>query len=274
MGVQAYNALENEMFVLRAFSPYEVGDMPAVSQAWLRSKSSNSKRPCRFCWIWAIPFKGKGNTTHYCPIHRPPEFPPSDLDPSDLPLRSDGQWRKQAHRVDRALTQKEQKRQSMKYGILGTTILAKPPGIHFTYSFPFDLMHLLINTFGNYTTFIGSPTYKDFGAGTKSYIINKKIWKEIGATTKQASATIPAQFGKAVPNIAEERFYFTAETYLVWYTLYAPILLRGRFLRDRYYDHLMRFVSIVNRLLQFKSTKAERDQLRQDIVTWYNEYEK
>lgn len=36
----------------------------------------------------------------------------------------------------------------------------------------------------------------------------------------------------------------------------------------------MRFVSIINRLLQFKTTKAERDQLRQDIVTWYTEYEK
>lgn len=217
LGVEAYDALDDEVFTLRAFSPYEVGDMPAVAQAWLRSKSQNAKKPCRFCTIEAIPHKKKptGKSTHYLPIRRPRDFPPNDFDESGLPLRSDKDWRRQAKRVDRALTAVRQKKLSMKYGILGTTILAKLPGIHFTYSFPFDLMHILINTFGNYTTFFGGPSFKGFGAGKESYIIVKSIWEGIGRDTKTANATIPAQFGRAVPNIEAERGFFTAEARLV-----------------------------------------------------------
>lgn len=274
LGVFAYDAIQDELFLMRVFSPYKSGDMPAAAQAYLKSKSPGAKRACRCCYIEGIRITGSKNNVHYLPILRPRGYPPSGLDPHNLPLRTHEQWTKMARRVDRSRTNVERKRRSIKYGINGTSIFSKSPGIHFPHSFPFDFMHLLKNTMENYSIFFGSPTYKDLDSGRESYIIHPAIWKQIGKSTALANATIPAQFGRSIPNIAEERFFFTAEAYMVWFTLYAPILLRGRFQEDKYYKHLEDFLSIVRRLLQFATTKAERDKLRLDIVKWYEAYEK
>lgn len=204
MGIEVFDALDMEIFTLRVFSIYKLGDMPAVAQAWLRCKGHNGKKPCRFCNIEAVPIRNSSSRPHYIPCRRPPCYPPPDYDPANLPLRTDKQWKSMARRVDRAVTGKQQKKLATKYGINGLTILAKLPGIHFTNSFPFDFMHILINTFDNYTTFFGSPTCKDFDDGKEEYIIDAKIWKKIGAATTKANATIPSQFGRSIPNIADE----------------------------------------------------------------------
>lgn len=129
------------------------------------------------------------------------------------------------------------------------------------------------NTLHNYVLHICGE-FKGLDAGKEDYIINDKVWKEIGALTAKANATIPAAFGRSIPDIAEDRTYFTAEAYLVWSTLYAPILLRDRFPNRRYYRHYVLLISIVTRCMDFTSTKVSRDQLRKDIVQWYSEYEK
>ncbi|KAG8971497.1 hypothetical protein FRB90_010486, partial [Tulasnella sp. 427] len=45
------------------------------------------------------------------------------------------------------------------------------------------------------------------------------------------------------------------------------------FSEERYYLHWMKFVSIVERCLEFKITQTELERLRSDIHVWYNEYE-
>lgn len=110
--------------------------------------------------------------------------------------------------------------------------------------------------------------------GRPSYVLTKKAQQEIGIATVRANKTIPAAFGRRIPNIADDRTYFTAEAYVVWFTLYAPILLRGRFTRPKYYKHFSLLVNIIHRCLAIVTTRAERDQLRKDIVKWYGQYEK
>ena len=68
------------------------------------------------------------------------------------------------------------------------------------------------------------------------------VWNAIGEATFQAGETIPAAFWSHVPNIALEKAHMTAETYSIWTLYLTPILLKGRFLDERYYNHFMELV--------------------------------
>jgi hypothetical protein len=273
VGIVTFDALENAMFEMHAFAPYGTGDMPAAAAAFTGCKHHNAKHPCRECPVEAIRIRNSPNKIHYVPIIRPQSYPASPFAANSLPRRTHKQWLTQARRVDTAPTITESKRLAKLYGIHGTPTTARIPGITFPWSFPFDFMHILENLMKNYVLLI-SGEFKMFDNGCETYILVNAIWKEIGLATVEANKTIPSAFGRRVPDIAEDRTYFTAEAYLVWWTMYAPILLRGRFNRPKYYTHLSRIISIINTCLAFTSTAASRAQLRIDIVTWYEEFEK
>ncbi|KIO28971.1 hypothetical protein M407DRAFT_71182 [Tulasnella calospora MUT 4182] len=276
-GVSTYDAEEDALFPLHIYAPLGSGDMPAVASAFSCTKNHNAKRPCRFCPIEAVPIKTqvrkkKKNPIHYVPMTRPPNYAPNSLDPGNLPTISHAEFVHRAKLVDHAPTVSDRNELSQLYGINTTPILASVPGVSFPYSFPFDFMHLLENLLKNYVKLI-SGDFKGLKGGRETYILPNKVWKEIGAATVAANATIPASFGRRIPNIAEDRTYFTAEAYLVWFTLYAPIILRNRFSRPKYYNHFMLLVGIINRCLAIVTTREERAALRRDILAWYAEYE-
>lgn len=213
------------------------------------------------------------NNSHYLPIIRPPEYPPSGFTLDDLPpFRTHREWIQQAANVEAATTKEECRRRSRDCGINNLAMTANMPGIRFPISFPYDLMHLLRNTIENYVLFF-SGDFKKLDAGTEDYIISKGLWNEIGAITVASNRTIPSQFGRSLPNIADDRTFFTAEAYLVWATLYAPILLRHRFNNSKYYKHFMLFISILNCCMQLSTTRGDRSALRINVQTWYAEYE-
>lgn len=232
-GVSTYDAEADGLFTLHIYGPLGSGDMPAVASAFSCTKNHNAKRPCRFCPIEAVPIKvcrvGKSkNHTHYVPMTRPPNYPPNPLDPENLPTVSHEEFLRRAKLIDHAPTVNDRKELAQLYRINTTPIMSSVPGIHFPYSFPFDFMHLLENLLKNYVKLI-SGDFKGLKGCRETYVLSKKAWKQIGTATVEANATIPAAFGRRIPNIAEDRTYFTAEAYLVWFTLYAPIILRNRF---------------------------------------------
>lgn len=273
VGTPAYDAFEDEMFTLRVFCPLKCGDMPAMASAYTGGKHHGAQHPCRACPIEGIRILDSNNLSHYLPLIRPPGYPEQPYTLTSLPLRTHSEYLRQAKEVDEAPTQVERRRLSQLYGINHTPIVSQIPGIMFPLSFPFEFMHLLENTIENYVTWI-SGNFKALGDGVESFTIAEPVWKEIGIATVKANATIPSSFGRRIPNIAEDRTYFTAEGYIVWATLYAPILLRGRFRNDRYYRHWMKFISIIERCMQFAITVEEMDTLRADIHEWYTEYER
>lgn len=281
VGVSAYDALRDEMFVLRFYAPFGGGDMPAVAAAWLNSKGHNAKHPCRACDIEGIRIIGGGspgrkeNKTHYIPVQRPSNYPPPSVTVTvtNLPLRNHKKYLKQAREVDLAPSLTESRRLATLYGINGIPIASHIPGVRFPESFPHELMHLLENQLSNMVDFI-SGNFKKLDAGSEDYILPKTVWEEIGVATVEANATIPSAFGRKIKNVATERHFYTAEAYLVWSTLYAPILLRDRFSKPKYYEFFLRTVSITERCMAFMTTSQERNQLRKDIQQWYLEYER
>lgn len=273
-GSREYDAVADAMFTSRIYAPFASGDVPACAAAWTGGKGPGAFSPCRTCPIQGVQIIGTKNQSHYVPLVRPPGYPPSNYSINNLPpLREHLQYLAQARLVDQATTAKESKRRSIAFGVRGTPITSHIPGFNYPWLTPTDLMHMLENTVKNYVS-IFSAMFKGLDDGSESYIIDDKIWEGIGRDTKAANATTPACFGRPIPNIAEDRTFFTAESYLIWATLYAPILLRGRFRDPRYYDHFMLFVSILERLCAIVSpSQQHRDVLRADILRWYAEYE-
>lgn len=273
IGTRAYDAVDRCMFTLRVYGPLKCGDMPAVASAYSGGKHPGAEHPCRICPIQGIRIVDTNNLSYYLPITRPPEYPPLPYTIETLPNRSHTQYLEQAREIEQARTLTERKRLSQLYGINHTPVSSRIPGITFPWSFPFDFMHLLENMFKNYISLFAGD-FKHLGDGSEPFSIVPHIWREIGTATVKANATIPSSFGRSIPNVAEERAYMTAESHLVWGTLYAPILLRGRFMHDRYYLHWRKFIFIVERCIGFSSNAAERLQLRHDIREWYTEYER
>lgn len=274
LGTPAYDAVDDEMFTLRIYGPLKCGDIPAMASAYTGGKHHGAQHPCRMCPIEGIRIgEDSTNFQHYLPITRPLGYPPQPYTLSTLPLRTHDEYLRQAKEVDDAPTVAERKRLSQLYGINHTPITAKIPGIEFPFSFPFEFMHLFENTGSNYISLIAGD-FKNLGAGVETFVIPDREWKQIGLITAQANSTIPSSFGRRIPNVAEDRTYMTAEAHLVWITMYAPILLRHRFREERYYLHWMKFVSIVERCIEFTITTAELEKLRSDIHEWYTEYER
>ncbi|KAG8961242.1 hypothetical protein FRC05_006265 [Tulasnella sp. 425] len=271
-GVPTYDAEADGMFDLHVYGPLGSGDMPAVASALTCTKNHNAKHPCRFCRIEGVPIVNSSNRIHYVPMKRPAGYPANPLTTNNLATIPHDEFITRAKLVDAAPTVKDRQELQQQFGINCTPVLSRLPGICFPYSFPLDFMHLLENLLKNYTKLL-SGDFKGIKNGRETYIFSDKVWKEIGTATVTANATIPSSFGRRIPNIAEDRTFFTAEAYVVWFTLYAPILLRNRFSRPKYYKHFSLLINIINRLLSFVSTRAERDILRADIVKWYEEYE-
>lgn len=278
-GVDTYDADADEVFPLRAHAAYGLGDIPGVTKGFLKMKGHNAKCPCRDCEIIGIAMQilavnGKRNPIHYVPAIQPPILPHAvTFDPHNLPIRSHNRFMEQAREVDAAPNQKKSEELAAKYGICGVPILSTLSSFSFPDSFPYDFMHLMENIMSNMVLH-WTGDFKGLNAGQEDYIIPEAQWKAIGRATVAANATIPSSFGRAIPDIAEEKHFFIAESYIIWFTLFAPILLRDRFNDNKYYIHVCLFVSLVNRSMSFDLTYEELDEIERDWIRWYEDYER
>ena len=76
-----------------------------------------------------------------------------------------------------------------------------------------------------------------------------------------------------MPNLETERSSMTAESWGFWSLYLAPILLRNRFSRQRYYDHFLKLVQLVRKCISFELRRSDVDEIRQGFQEWVLEYE-
>lgn len=93
-------------------------------------------------------------------------------------------------------------------------------------------------------------------------------------TISKAVQLIPAKFVSSLADIATNKSWYTAETWAFWFMFIAPIVLHGRFKRDKYYHHLLLLVKIMHRAMQFKITLGELEELQDWIIDWVITYER
>src|SRR5258707_3283513 len=117
-------------------------------------------------------------------------------------------------------------------------------------------------------------TYKGMDEGWEEYQILDHVWAVIGKETATASNTIPAAFGQRTLNIYTEAHVFMAEDWLFWLIHLTPLVLKGCFRCPKYYKHFMKFNMILKRTLQYLFTEWELVNLKNDIISYVQEYEK
>jgi hypothetical protein len=271
MGVKAFDAISLSIFLLHAYLILVFGDIPAMALV-MRMKGQNGISPCRICEIKGICFTSR---THYVPLRRDkiPGAQPRRYDPSDLPIRTHERLMEQGREVEMAPSNTDREKLSKRYGIKGVPVLSCISSISFPASFPFDFMHLIWeNLIPNLIEF-WTGTFKDLDHEGKDYIIEPHIWTQIGSATAACGATIPSVFGARVPDIAASQ-PMTAEMWANWTLFVAPIVLRGRFKKSRYYKHFVQLVELLNLCLLLEISQTALNRIEEGFRLWVEEYEK
>jgi hypothetical protein len=203
-------------------------------------------------------------------------FPGSQdsYNPSTLPLRNHASFLKQAEIVQSASTNKDFDTFSTKFGIKGVPLLSALSSLSFPTSFPYDFMHLIwANLIPNLIRF-WTGKFKDLDHDGQDYVIMKTVWEAIGEATFWAGEMIPAAFRSWVPNVALEKVPMIAETYLIWTLYLSPVLLKGCFLNEHYYNHFMKLVQLLTCCIDLEITHEKIDDLDQNFQKWVQDYER
>ncbi|KAG8900769.1 hypothetical protein FRC00_011291 [Tulasnella sp. 408] len=179
----------------------------------------------------------------------------------------------QARFVTSSNTDAEEKTRATATGIKGVPILSQLSSLSFPQSFQYDFMHMVWENVVKTLANLWCGDYKSLDEGTEAYGIHKTIWSAIGQGCKNSGDTIPSTFGCRVPNIAEERSHFIAESWSQWTMYLAPALLRKRFKDPIYYRHFIDLVSLLNKCLSRSLNFEEVDTLRLGFAEWVREYE-
>ena len=162
----------------------------------------------------------------------------------------------------------------MSYGIKGVPLLSLAGTLDLPRSFPLDFMHLIFenlvpNLVAHYT-----GTFKGLDDGAEEYTIPPHIWSEICKIGSASGDTIPSQFGARMPNIETERSHMTAEAWCFWTVHIAPIILRDRFKKPRYYSHFMKLVHLIQLCLAYEMKVDDINEIRTGFQEWVVEYER
>jgi tnp2 family transposase len=272
LGVKAFDAISQTLFLLHAYPILVFGDIPAMSLV-MRMKGQNGIKPCRICNIKGVRFDSR---TNYVPLRRdkiPGASPPRYFS-SNLPIRTHEEIIKQAHDIEMAPNKATHERLAKEHGIKGIPLLSSISSISFPSSFPFDFMHLIWeNLIPNLIEF-WTGEFKKLDHEDEGYFIEPHIWDEIGAATAACKATIPAAFGAPVPNIATKQSPMSAEMYANWTLFIAPIVLHGRFKSAKYYRHFMQLVELLKLCLAFEISEEMLNQIDEGFRLWVEAYEK
>lgn len=277
-GVVAFDSLSGSLFSLHAYLIRIFGDIPAMSMV-MRMKGHNGTCPCRLCSILAIRAPN-GPRTLYVPLDRRNLYPPGaavpmPYNPANLPLRSHQQFMAQAREVQDAATDVAEKALAKKYGIKGIPLLSILSSLSFPHSFPFDFMHEIFENLLPNLLKLWSGQFKEIydeqGQGCR---LAPTVLEAIGEACAKSRYTVPSAFGAPTPNIASERYQFTAENWSFWALHLAPSLLQGRFHDARFHKHFIELVELVNLCLQFEITDDDIHQIRVGMIKWVEAYER
>jgi hypothetical protein len=270
IGVKAFDAISQASFLLHAYLILAFGDIPAVALI-MRMKGQNGLSPCRTCNIKGVSV----SRTYYVPLRRDkiPGANPQQYNASDLPTRTHEEFLEQARAVEMAHNNSTHEQLAKQYGIKGVPVLSCISSLSFPSSFPFDFMHLIWENLIPNLILFWTGEFKDLDHQNKGYVIAPHIWNAVGVTTAACGATIPAAFGAPVPNIVTKQSLMSAEMYSNWTLYIAPIVLRGRFKKNKYYTHFMQLVKVIKLCLAFEIDEAALNQIDEGFRSWVQRYE-
>lgn len=275
-GIPTFHAKRCEEFEMHAYCILELGDIVAMEKM-LGIKGHNGFCPCRSCEITGVRMKSLGGKVYYVPLTFPSNYVDgrgSSWDPAMLPMRTRATIKKALVDITDAKTQAAKNKISMATGIREISALTRVGSLDHSRSAPWDWMHLFLENVAQNLIKLWIGEFKGLDTGTEDYELSAMAWQQIGRETKEATRSIPSAFVRALGNIAEDRSLFTAESWCFWFLHLAPILLHGRFKKEKYYIHACDFVRIIKISLRFTLTTDDVDELEALIISWVKRYER
>jgi hypothetical protein len=269
-GVPAFDKRQKHMFLLCVYLIVAFGDMPAVAKI-MRMKGHNGFSPCRACTIKGIGNTNSSNHVLYTPLHCSSN---QSYNPLTLPLRTHDQFMNQAKHVSDAQNNAEKERRAKQSGIHGVPALSRLSSLSFPISFPHDFMHVIFENIIPMLVSIWTNDFKGMDSGREDYVIQSTVWDAIGLACSMSGDTIPSAFGCRVPNIAKERYCFIAESWLLFTSLLAPVVLRRRFSKQIYFTHFLSLVRLINTCLKMELSTADIKTIRDGFAKWVVDYER
>jgi len=274
-GIPTYDCVDKQVFMLRAYLLYELGDMQAINKI-LGIRGHNVFVPCRSCHIKGCRNVTGGDTNYYVPLNAPcaPGQEIRFWDPSNLPMRSHGDYVDSLKQMADAPNEVAREAIGFNQGLREVPLLRRINSLDFAKSVPWDFMHMIMENICPLMVDHWTGKFKNLDEGSGNYQIVSEVWEQIGAETAEAVRTIPAAFVRILPDIAKDRSLFTAESWCFWFLYLALTLLKGRFQDDKYYRHLCDFIDIIKISLRFSIMHEEIDDLESRIIIWVQNYEK
>jgi len=268
IGVKAFDTLTKTLFILHAYLIVVIGDIPAVALL-MRMKGHNAFSPCRMCEITGV--REPPSTTHYVPLYRQSS---ASYNPSNLPMRTREGFMNEAEEVQFAINKTIAEHLAKEFGINGIPLLSSLSSLSFPASFPYDFMHLIWeNLIPNLISF-WTGEFKDIPHSGKGYVLETSVWKEICSISAMAGNTIPAAFGCRVPDMSTQRWQLTSESRAMWTLFIAPVVLRGRFIEEKYYQHFLDLVRLLNMCLEYELAMEQVAEIKQGFIKWVKDYER
>ena len=273
VGVEAWDTVRKERFILRAFLITLFGDIPTMSML-LRVKGHNAHSPCQLCTIQGVRIPDLSLKTNYVPLSRKNLTPKQpSVDPAYLPLRTHQTFMAQANEVQNAKSNAESERLATKYGINGVPLFGVLNSLSLPLSTGYEFMHLVFENLLPNLTLLWSGNFKNLNQN-QPFVLDRQVWEEVGALTAASKSTMPSCYGAAVPNIAADRSSFSAEAWSQWALFIGPIVLNHRFKHEKYYTHFCQLVRLINLCLQYQISDDELLEIRTGFVEWVTKYEK
>lgn len=268
-GVKAFDAHSNKKFILRAYCIAAFGDIPAAAKL-MKMKGVNALSPCRNCNIRGHRDPHSRSTTNYVSLYRPDK---PDYQALALPSRSPREFLEDARAISRCLTKAEAEALSKETGIKGVPVLSMLDSLRFPDSFPADFMHMVFENIVPQLVDLWSDDFKGIGEGEEEYCLPLTVLNAINSAIASSGDTIPSLFGSRVPTL-NNRYQFTAEAWCHWSIYLAPVLLKGRFKKDRYYNHFIELVLVIMSCISYAVGDDGVDEIEDKLAKWVLDFEK
>jgi hypothetical protein len=159
-----------------------------------------------------------------------------------------------------------------KYGLAGHSVLDRIPSIQRPYSYPHEFLHLFLLNHGPNLVSLWIGTYSGISDPDDEYLISADDWAAIGRETEESSKTLPAAFVRPLPNIATSWGLYNGESWSFWLVHVGPVVLRGR-LPEKYYNHYLELVKILQCLLSVTNTVGRIEELRGEVARYVETFE-
>jgi hypothetical protein len=117
-----------------------------------------------------------------------------------------------------------------------------------------------------------SGNFKGIDKGSGCYHLAPSVWEAIGEATALSGDTILSAFCSRPVNIAKDSSGHTAEVSSFWAQYIGPVLLRRQFQHDRYYNHFVKLVKLINTCLKFEYTSDDVASIEHGFAEWVEQY--